>query len=314
MEVSIMKKRLKWLIPMLLVVLIIAVYIWPVSKPSFEELYADVDANVVDSLAAFRTTHPIKTVVVNDKVWEYVALGQGENTIVFLHGMTGAYDIWWQQMDVLQQKYRVIAMTYPAADSLAEMAQGVTAILDAEGVERFNVVGSSLGGYFAQYLVANYPERVKSAVFANTFPPNDLIAEQNRVVGFLLPYLPEWLIMNVFSGSIRESVYPASEYSDLVLAFGLEQTGGRMNKGQIIGRFHSVIDTFTVPDLEALGIAAMIIESDNDPLVAPVLRSELKATYLSAAVHTFNGAGHFPYLNRAEEYARIIDEFFTTNQ
>jgi pimeloyl-ACP methyl ester carboxylesterase len=84
-----------------------------------------------------------------------------------------------------------------------------------------------------------------------------------------------------------------------------------MNKGQIIGRFHSVIDPFTAPDPEALGIPVMIIESDNDPLVAPVLRSDLKAAYPSAAVHTFEGAGHFPYLNRAEEYTIIVDEFFT---
>ncbi len=309
-----MKKRLKWLIPLIVVVLIIAVYIWPVSKTSFEELYADVDQSVVDSLVAFRAAYPTKTVDVNNAAWEYVVVGQGEDTIVFLHGMTGAYDIWWQQMEALQGKYRLIAMTYPAAGSLAEMGQGVMTILDAEGVDQFNVVGSSLGGYFAQYLVANYPERVQKAVFANTFPPNDLIAEQNKVVGSLLPYLPEWLIMNVFSGSIRESVYPASEYSELVLAFGLEQTGGRMNKGQIIGRFHSVIDPFSVPDPEALGIPVMIIESDNDPLVAPILRSELKTTYPSAIVHTFTGAGHFPYLNRAEEYTRIIDEFLSVSK
>ncbi len=182
------------------------------------------------------------------------------------------------------------------------------------GVDQFSVVGSSLGGYFAQHLVANYPERVQKAVFANTFPPNDLIAEQNKVVGFLLPYLPEWLIMKVFSGSIRESVYPASEYSDLVLAFGLEQTSGRMQKRQIIGRFYSVIDPFSVPDPDALGIPVMIIESDNDPLVAPVLRSELKATYPSAIVYTFKSAGHFPYLNRTEEYTRVIAEFFSASQ
>lgn len=307
-----MKKLLKWLVPVILIVLIIAVYIWPVSKPSFEELYADVDKNVVDSLSAFRAANPTKTIVVNNEVWEYVVLGQGEDTIVFIHGMTGAYDIWWQQMKGLEQQYQVIAMTYPAANSLAEMALGVMTILDAESINLFNVVGSSLGGYFTQYLVANYPERIKSAVFANTFPPNDLIAEQNKVVGILLPYLPEWLIMKVIGGSIRGSVYPASEYSDLVLAFGLEQTGGRMNKRQIIGRYHSVVEPFTVPDPDALGIPVMILESENDPLVAPVLREELKATYPSAVVYNFGNAGHYPYLNRAEEYTRVIDEFFST--
>ena len=305
-----MKERLKWLIPLMLFILIVAVYIWPVSKPPFEALYADVEQETVDSLAAFRAAHPTKTIFVDDLSWEYIVLGQGGDTVVFLHGMTGAYDIWWQQMEVLQQQFRVISMTYPAANSLEEMAGGVMAILEAEGVSRFHVIGSSLGGYFAQYLVANYPELVQSAVFANTFPPNDLIAEQNKVVGFLLPYLPEWLIMNVFSGSIRESVYPASEYSELVLAYGLEQTKGRMNKRQIIGRFYCVVDPFNVPDTDALDIPVMIIESDNDPLVDPVLRSGLKATYPTAAVHTFKGAGHFPYLNRADEYTRLIEQFF----
>jgi predicted alpha/beta-fold hydrolase len=58
----------------------------------------------------------------------------------------------------------------------------------------------------------------------------------------------------------------------------------------------------------------MIIESDNDPLVAPVLRSELKTTYPSAIVYTFKSAGHFPYLNRTEEHTRIIAEFFSASQ
>jgi len=69
-----------------------------------------------------------------------------------------------------------------------------------------------------------------------------------------------------------------------------------------------------VPDPEALGIPVMIIESDNDPLVAPILRAELKTTYPSAIVHTFTGAGHFPYLNRAEEYNRILDSFFSASK
>lgn len=306
-----MKKRIKWFIPLFLFILIVVLFIWPVSTPSFEELYADVDRETVESLVAFRETYPTKTVEAENMRWEYLVLGQGEDTIVFLHGMTGAYDIWWQQMEALQQQYRVISMTYPAANSLDEMAVGVMAILEAEGVNQFHVVGSSLGGYFAQYLVANFPEQVQSAVFANTFPPNDLIIEQNKVVGVLLPYLPEWLIMNVFSASIQENVYPTSEYSELVLAFGLEQTRGRMNKRQIIGRFYCVVDPFTVPEPDSLSIPIMIIESDNDPLVDPVLRSEIKSTYPSATVHTFTGAGHFPYLNRAEEYTRLIDEFFS---
>jgi pimeloyl-ACP methyl ester carboxylesterase len=138
--------------------------------------------------------------------WEYLVLGEKYETILFLHGMTGAYDIWWQQMESLQDRYRVIAVTYPAVDSLGELEQGVMAILEAEGVEHFYVVGSSLGGYFAQYLVTRYPHTILGAVFANTFPPNEIIAEKNKTIGTLLPYLPEWLVMNVLSGSISVKI------------------------------------------------------------------------------------------------------------
>jgi len=40
----------------------------------------------------------------------------------------------------------------------------------------------------------------------------------------------------------------------------------------------------------------------------------LKAVYPSAEVHAFSGAGHFPYLNRADEYTRVIDEYFSVSQ
>ncbi len=304
-----MKKKRTWLVPVILLVVISGVYLYPAPRESFDGLYAKVDADTVNSLMAFRGAHPVRTLELRGVKWDYVSLGEGPETILFLHGMTGAYDIWWQPMEALQGEYRVVSVTYPAVDSLGEMEQAVMAILDAEGVGQFHVVGSSLGGYFAQYLVARHPDKILSAVFANTFPPNDIIAEKNKTIGALLPYLPEWLVMNVLSGSIRESVYPASGYSELVLAFGLEQTHGRMSKAQVLGRFRCVVEPFAAPDVAALDVPVMIIEADNDPLVEKVLREQLKATYPSAVVQTLSGVGHFPYLNEAEAYTQLLLDF-----
>jgi len=304
-----MKKKRTWLVPVILLVVISGVYLYPAPRESFDGLYAKVDADTVNSLMAFRGAHPVRTLELRGVKWDYVSLGEGPETILFLHGMTGAYDIWWQPMEALQGEYRVVSVTYPAVVSLGEIEQAVMAILDAEGVVQFHVVGSSLGGYFAQYLVARHPDKILSAVFANTFPPNDIIAEKNKTIGALLPYLPEWLVMNVLSGSIRESVYPASGYSELVLAFGLEQTHGRMSKAQVLGRFRCVVEPFAAPDVAALDVPVMIIEADNDPLVEKVLREQLKATYPSAVVQTLSGVGHFPYLNEAEAYTQLLLDF-----
>jgi len=304
-----MKKNWKWITISLLVVAVLGVYLYPGPSPTFDELYKDVDEDVATSLQTFRQTHAAQTLELRGVEWTYLSLGKGPETILFLHGMTGAYDIWWQQMEALQDEYRVIAITYPAVDSLEEMEQGVMAILDEEGVEHFYVVGTSLGGYFAQYLVTRHPNEILGAVFANTFPPNDILAENNKTIGALLPYLPEWLVMNVLSGSMRESVYPASDYSALVLAFGLEQTYGRMSKAQVVGRFHCVVEPFDAPDMAVLGIPTLIIEADNDPLVEKALREQLKETYPTAEVVTLSN-GHFSYLSMPDKYTAYLEDFF----
>lgn len=58
-----------------------------------------------------------------------------------------------------------------------------------------------------------------------------------------------------------------------------------------------------------INIPAMIIESDNDPLVEQQLRELLKKTYPGARVATFHNTGHFTYLNRPEEYTETIHGF-----
>lgn len=300
---------LRWLIPLVLILIVLGIYLFPTPEKSFDELYAKVDAETVASLEKFQS-HPIRTLELRGVEWTYLSLGDGLETILFLHGMTGAYDIWWQQMEALQGEYRVISVTYPAVNTLEEMEQAVMAILEAEGVEHFYVVGSSLGGYFAQYLVTRHPQEILGAVFANTFPPNDILAENNKTIGTLLPYLPEWLVMNVLSGSMRESVYPASGNSELVLAFGLEQTYGRMSKAQVLERFRCVVEPFEAPDMAVLGIPVMIIEADNDPLVEATLRAQLRETYPTAEVVTLSN-GHFPYLSMPEVYTSILRTFFS---
>lgn len=305
-----MHSKLVWLIPLILAVVVLALYLWPVPRVPFDELFTKVDTGTTASLQAFHQNHPLQQVKVDSITWEYVAFGQGEEAILFLHGMTGAYDIWWQQMETLQNHYRVISVTYPPVDSLEELGQGVLAILKHEGIEKVNVVGSSLGGYLTQYLVATRTEKVARAVFANTFPPNDIIAEKNRAIGTALPYLPEWLVMNVLRASFRDSIYPTSGYDELTLAYMLEQSYGRMNKAQVSGRFRCVIDPFTPADPAALGIPVMIIEADNDPLVEETLREQLKTTYPSATVYTLHDVGHFSYLSNAEEYTQLLEEFF----
>ncbi|HSF82736.1 MAG TPA: alpha/beta hydrolase [Anaerolineales bacterium] len=307
-----MKRKFLWLLPLFFLLAIVGVYLYPAPETPPGELYTQVDPGLTASLRAFRSEHPPQAISVNGVEWEYVALGQGQEAILFLHGMTGAQDIWWRQIEALQSSYRIISVTYPAVDSLDELAQGVLAILQKEGLNRANIVGSSLGGYLAQYLVAKYPQLVLRAVFANTFPPNDLIAAQYRTVGAILPFAPEWVVMAVLRASFKSMIYPAAGNDELTLAYLLEISYGRVGKAQVAGRYQCVIERFDPPDMSALSIPVLILEASNDPLVQQELREQLRQTYHSAQVVNMGAVGHFPYLNRPDQYTCWLREFLRT--
>ena len=300
-----MKKWLLWLIPALLIA---AVYLFPVPKKDATALYKGTDKQLISGLTAFRKL-PTRTVQAVDHNWTYLVLGSGPRTILFLHGMTGGYDFWWQQMIAFGGEYRVISVTYPPVGNLSDLGKGIVAILDKEQIGKTVIVGSSLGGYLTQYLVATYPQRVEKAVLGNTFPQNDVYERQNQGRVTLATWLPEWVVMSSLRKNLEEKVLPASENNPLAAAQLLENGYGRMSKAQFLARYYCVIDKFKPIDTQRLTIPLMILESDNDPLILPELRTKLKAQYPMAQVHTFHQKGHFPYINDPAEYNAVLREF-----
>jgi maspardin len=302
-----MRKRLLWLLPILLIA---AVYLYPVPKKDAFDLYAGADKAPIQGLAAFRK-QPTAIMNTQGYDWTYIVLGKGPKTILFLHGMTGGYDFWWQQMNAFSPDYRVISVTYPPVDNLSELGKGIVAILDQEKVDSTVVVGSSLGGYLTQYLAATYPQRVMKAVFGNTFPKNDLLEEKNKGKVAVAAWLPDWVVMGGLRQNLTDVVIPASENNPLAGAQLLENAYGRMSKAQFLARYHCVVDKFQPIDGNQTKIPVLILESDNDPLVPAELRTQLKQYYKTAQVHTFHAKGHFPYLNAKDEYNKVLRDFLS---
>jgi len=174
-------------------------------------------------------------------------------------------------------------------------------------VQRFAVVGTSLGGYLAQYLIARQPERIRRAVFANTFPPNSILTRRTRGADLLIRLVPQALLMAGMRWNTRLTIYPASGRSALLKAYLDEGTYHSMDKARFLARYRAVVEWFDPPDIS--GIPAMIIESANDPLISPALRQLLKRTYPSARVHSFGAVGHFPYMNEPQAYTSVLEEF-----
>jgi 3-oxoadipate enol-lactonase len=101
----------------------------------------------------------------------------GAPTLILLHALaTTAALSWYPSLEALSQHYRVIAFDQRwhgrgiRCDkfSLDDCADDVIAVADALGVDRFTVVGYSMGGAVAQLVWRRHRQRVEGLVLAAT--------------------------------------------------------------------------------------------------------------------------------------------------
>ena len=94
----------------------------------------------------------------------------GRGPVVFLlHGFLESLQMWARLREALSKKYRVVSLDFPGhgksqtiaiEHSMELMAEGVIAVADHLGIERFSVAGHSMGGYVALALGHRYTDRL----------------------------------------------------------------------------------------------------------------------------------------------------------
>jgi 3-oxoadipate enol-lactonase len=104
--------------------------------------------------------------------------GENDLPIVLLHGTMGKSEDWSRVVEELSNSRSVIRPNYiervartNSTDELAikDLADEVVAAVRAEGKQRFDLVGGSLGAAVATCVAAEYPEMVRSLVLISGF-------------------------------------------------------------------------------------------------------------------------------------------------
>ncbi|MVT07882.1 alpha/beta fold hydrolase [Chitinophaga tropicalis] len=98
--------------------------------------------------------------------------GQGDNTLVLLHGWPQTSYVWRKVFQPLAEQHRVIAIDLPgmgndnAADSAdtAAIAAIVKCVCDELGLDKFNIAGHDIGAWVAAAFALAYEERLRSLI------------------------------------------------------------------------------------------------------------------------------------------------------
>lgn len=108
----------------------------------------------------------------------YWVSGEGEQVILFTHGVTMDHGLFQYQVEYFSGRYKVICWDVPAHGlsrpyqgfSLKSSARELVNILDQEGIQQAHLVGQSMGGYIIQIAAADYPSRALTLTAVDSSP------------------------------------------------------------------------------------------------------------------------------------------------
>ena len=117
-------------------------------------------------------------VEVNGQKLHYISVGDGDETVVLIHGFGGDLSSWGGLPMALAQTYRVIGVELPGhglsskrveAVGSKDFAELLLAFLDKLETGNVHLIGHSLGGTIGAQMASNAPMRVKSLTLVSNY-------------------------------------------------------------------------------------------------------------------------------------------------
>lgn len=242
--------------------------------------------------------------------------GNGDDTVVLIHGFPLSREIWNAQVRALSGHVRVVAMDLRGmgASSLADgpylmesLAGDVAAVLDALAVERASLVGHSLGGYVALAFARMYVERLdRLALVCSRITADSPDRAMHR----------------------RELADDAERRgsSDRIIAEMHDATFGettRREHPEISERFRKIAEKNDPRGLAAmlrgmalrdgaqdiagdLAMPVLVVAGAEDPGIPAVEAAWTAAAFPSGKLVTLEGSGHVPMLEKPDHLSEHL--------
>jgi pimeloyl-ACP methyl ester carboxylesterase len=262
-----------------------------------------------------------KQVTIRDKQVEinYFQQGQGDTTLLFLHGwcINGTY--WKNQVEYFSKNYNVFAIDLPGFGkskaertnwTIEEYTNDVTAFIDAMNLRNVVIIGHSMAGeIMLQTALTNNP-KIIGIVGVDNFKIIDVVftPEQMKQMTDFFP-----LLEKDFKNS-------APAYADLML---FHPTTSKEVKDRVKTDFtnsDSDIGYKTIltqmqyastdaQRLEQLNYKLHLINSDGFPTNEIGLKNHCKNSF---QVETIAATGHYPMIEKPTEFNLILEKVLTS--
>jgi pimeloyl-ACP methyl ester carboxylesterase len=261
-----------------------------------------------------------KQVTIRDKQVEinYFQQGQGDTTLLFLHGwcIDGTY--WENQVEYFSKNYNVYAIDLPGFGkskaertnwTIEEYANDITSFMDALNLKNVVIIGHSMAGeIMLQTALGNNP-KIVGIVGVDNFKLIDVAftPEQMKQMTDFFPLLekdfknsaPLYADMMLFhpstSKEVKDRVKTDFANSDSVIGYGTIMTQMQ----------YAYTDA---KRLEQLNYKLYLINSDGFPTNETGLKNHCKDSF---HVETISATGHYPMIEKPTEFNSILEKVLT---
>lgn len=252
---------------------------------------------------------------------------RGGTPVVLIPGLSATRRHWLGFDRRLARTRRVVAVDNRGAGgsrvpvgpyTTDAMAADVLATLDGLGIERVDVVGTSMGGMIAQTLALRAPDRVRRLVLGCTHHggPHH-VPVSAEVVALFTPGSgaarrtgPEAVVRRLLELNLASSFVEAHpEVLDELVRMGLER---RMHPAGLFGQITAITSFDVEARLPAIATPTLVVAGEDDAFL-PSANSRLVAARIPGAVlEMLPGSGHMFWVDAADAAFDIVTRFLDT--
>ena len=242
---------------------------------------------------------------------------RGDKCVVLLHGYLESMLVWDEFVALLKESVRVVTIDLPGhgvsmvtgeVHTMEYLAECVALAMEALGIERYSVVGHSMGGYVALAMVEKYASRLESIVLLSSTTSADsqekcdrrrreielIKAGKKNMLARLVPH----------AGFAPENVQRLKDYIEDIgeLILMTEDEGVIAILGGMIGR------KSRGELLRQSGVPHMFIFGRHDYYIPVETAEEMIAADPTARVVWLEHSGHMGFYEEPELCAQAILE------
>lgn len=201
----------------------------------------------------------------------YIFEGDGEKTIVFIHGLSDSLEYWARISSQLSEEYKILrydlrghGKTEFSGFTMDDLADDLYELMQSLNIEKASFIGLSLGGNVALKFAVKYPNLAENLVIMSSFSEVDdnlkskFIEFRNAIdIGFMEFF--DVIIKYVLPQDIIDKNYDALQANKEVLAESANLDG--IKNGIEIGMEFNVTD-----ELNKINVPALILAGRDDEI------------------------------------------------